>query len=106
MYGEPSVYEYAKALAEADAAISDNGFSCSHNNAGWLGYYIRTPKGDKYQLVQKNDFRTSDGYCLHEYSPVSFRTGKSLGLEFATLEDCKEYLIAKEQGDNEKDIER
>jgi len=60
-----------------------------------LGYYITTPNGEKYQLVKKSTFG-NEGYYLCEYIPKSFQTGKSLGLEFKDLEECKQYLIAKE----------
>lgn len=95
MYGEPSVWEYARLVDEANDRISTEGFKCLHNNAGWLGYYITTPKGNKYQLVKRSLFG-DDGYCLCEYSERAFSYGKSLGLEFKDLEECKKYLLLKE----------
>lgn len=91
MYGEPSVYEYGKMINEANKSISTDGFKCIHNNVGWLGYYITTPKGKKYQLVKQRSF-TNEMYYLCEYTPISFQTGKPLDLEFKSLEECKEYL--------------
>lgn len=95
MYGEPSVWEYAKYIEEVNNKISTEGFRCSHNNAGWLGYYITTPKGNKYQLVKRSLFG-DDGYYLCEYSERAFSHGKSLGLNFKDLEECKQYLFSKE----------
>ena len=95
MYGEPSLSEYAKMMSEANKAISTDGFKCSHNNAGWLGYYITTPKGNSYQLVRKNAFM-DDGYYLCECSKKPFHTGIDLGLSFKDLEECKQYLIKNE----------
>ena len=95
MYGEPSAFEYAKMLGEANAAISTNGFKCFHNNTGWLGYYITTPKGNKYQLVKRSAFG-NDGYFLCEYTPKSFEYGKPLGKDFKDLDECKEYLLTQE----------
>lgn len=95
MYGEPSLWEYARMIDEANKAISTNGFKCSHNNTGWLGYYITTPYGNNYQLVKKSTFG-NDGYFLCEYTPKAFTYGKSLGLSFKDLEECKEYLISND----------
>jgi hypothetical protein len=92
MYGEPSAYEYGKMMSEANKAISTDGFKCCHNNAGWLGYYITTPKGNKYQLVNKRTF-VNDGYYLCEYTSRPFSVGNPLNLEFKDLEECKQYLI-------------
>ena len=95
MYGEPSFYEYAEMMAEANAKISTNGFKCLHNNTGWLGYYITTPKGKGYQLVRNNPF-SNEGYHLCEHTPELGKTGRSLGLEFKDLEECKQYLLDNE----------
>ena len=96
---EPSFFEYAEALAEANNRISTNGFQCLHNNCGWSGYYITTPKGNKYQLV-KNSIFDDDRYFLCEYSSRPFSTGISLGLEFKDLEECKQYLLSIENKEN------
>lgn len=89
MYGEIDGYEYAKAIEDANKSISTKGFECLHNNIGWLGYYITTPKGNKYKLIKKGMFQ--DGYFLCEYS-----SGKSLDLNFEDLEECKQYLMQNE----------
>ena len=39
MFGEPDAYEYGKVIEAANKAVSTNGFTCLHNNAGWCGYY-------------------------------------------------------------------
>ncbi len=96
MYGEPSALEYGRMINEANKSISTNGFICLHNNAGWLGYYIKTPKGKKYQLVQINRSRSKDGYYLCEYGS-SFSPGKPLCLEFKDLDECKRYLLSLEE---------
>lgn len=95
MYGEPSLYEYAKMIDEANRKISTDGFKCVHNNTGWLGYYITTPNGNKFQLVKRNVFGNT-GYYLCECTEKAFSTGKPLGLDFKDLEECKEYLLLNE----------
>jgi len=96
MYNEPSDLEYGRMMSEANRAISTDGFVCTHNNAGWLGYYITTPNGAKYQLVKKSAFG-NDGYRLCEYSPKPFCFGKPTELEFKDLEECKKYLAFQEK---------
>ena len=96
MYGEPSLYEYAEMIDKANKAISTNGFKCVHNNTGWLGYYITTPNGNKYQLVKRRIFG-DNGYYLCEYTSKPFSTGKPLGLYFKDLEECKQYLILEDK---------
>lgn len=103
MYGEPSIWEYAEAVEKANNRISTDGFKCSHNNAGWLGYYITTPKGNKYQLVKKSLFG-DDGYYLCKYTSKAFSTGASLGLNFKDLEECKQYLLSKETNELLEDL--
>ena len=95
MYGEPSAYEYGKMISEANAKISTNGFECLHNNVGWLGYYITTPKGNKYQLVKRSTL-SDNGYSLCEYTSRAFMVGCPLGLYFKDLNECKQYLIENE----------
>lgn len=95
MHGEPSAYEYAQMIGDANKRISTNGFSCSHNNLGWLGYFITTPKGNKYQLVKKTSFGDT-GYYLCEHNPRSYEIGLPLGLDFCDLEECKKYLAQNE----------
>lgn len=95
MYGEPSIYEYGKMMNEANKSISTNGFKCVHNNTGWLGYYITTPKGNEYQLVKRRGFG-ENGYYLCEYTSTPFSFGKSLDLDFEDLEECKQYLMHNE----------
>lgn len=92
--GEPSSLEYGKVMDEINKSISTKGFKCTHNNAGWSGYYITTPQGNKYQLV-KNSYGDKK-YYLCEYSSKPFSTGKSLDVEFNDLEECKEYLLTIE----------
>ena len=95
MYGEPSASEYGRMMSEANKNISTDGFTCVHNNAGWLGYYITTPSDKKYQLVKNSTFGDT-GYHLCEYTPAPFRTGKPLDLQFKNLEECKQYLLENE----------
>ena len=95
MYGEPSAYEYGKMIEEANKKISTHGFNCCHNNLGWCGYFITTPKGNKYTLVQR-PFK--EGYSLCEYNRNDFLgRGRSLGIQFKDLDECKEYLLLKEK---------
>lgn len=101
MYGEPSAYEYGEAIDAANKAVSTNGFTCLHHNAGWCGYYIKTPKGNEYQLVKKLGIGER-GYFLCEYSSMPFSHGKSLEIEFDNIETCKEYLITREDVRPEK----
>ena len=95
MYGEPSLYEYAEVIKKANEAISTDGFKCSHNNTGWLGYNIKTPNGKRYQLVKRNHL-IGKGYVLCESSDKPFQTGRNLGLHFDSLQLCKEYLMKNE----------
>ena len=55
MYGEPDVYEYAKAIQQYNEKISTAYCSCSHNNARWLGVYVTTPNG-RYTIVHRDMF--------------------------------------------------
>jgi hypothetical protein len=95
MYNKLSIWEYAQHIEEANNRISTDGFVCAHNNGGWLGYYIFTPKGNEYHLVKKSLFG-DDGYYLCEYSDKAFTHGRSLGIDFSNLEECKKYLLYKE----------
>ena len=96
MYGEPSAYEYGRMLQEANDAISTEGFRCHHVNTGWVGYYIQTPKGNKYQLVKRDLFRDT-GYYLCDYDLHIGDHGRSLGLNFIDLNEAKEWLSWQEK---------
>jgi hypothetical protein len=102
MYGEPSVYEYAQMLNEADKRISTDGFKCSHNNLGWVGYYITTPKGKKFELVQKDWLYSDKGYTLCYPTKYFGMCGMPTGQEFKTLEECKTYLLELESDTGEE----
>lgn len=102
MYGEPSAYEYAEMLNEANKRVSTDGFNCSHNNLGWNGYYITTPKGKKFELVQKDWLYSNKGYTLCYPSQYFGMSGMPTGYEFKTLEECKAYLLEFENQLEEK----
>ena len=92
MYGEPNVYEYAKALEEADKNASTEYCRVSHTNLGWVGLFVYTPH-NTYSLVREGYWRDTY-YTIHDTGrPGSY--GKQLvGIKFSTKEEALAYMEA------------
>lgn len=93
---EPSAYDYGRFIDDFNRSLSDDYFTVVHNNCGFLGYYITTPK-DRYILVKSSVWSVEE-YTLHEYVNRAFDYGKSITDEtFGSLEEAKAYIKEIEQ---------
>jgi len=92
MYGEPNVYEYAKAIDDYEKRISTTYCKCKHNNCGWVGIWVTTPNG-KYCVVNKNQFSKDEYYSICKYNGGGWNYPTSLIEEkFKTQEDALKYI--------------
>ena len=92
MYGELSLYEYAKALDKADKRDSTGYCKVSHNNLGWVGVYAYTPH-NRYCIVHYNQFSDDDYYKVMATSNRAGSYGRPIvDIKFKELKDALLYL--------------
>ena len=94
--GEPSAYEYAEAIARVDQMDSTDGISVHHNNLGWVGVYLTTPKGNKYIAYRPDIWGDAYKLCNRNmdcgigWGQIGSAVSKEL---FENLDAVKKYVI-------------
>ena len=97
--GEPlTAQEYAEALDKVDKKDSTDGFVIHHNNLGWVGVYITTPKGSKYIAYRPDIFGDAYRLCHRRDGGIGWSQVGSdvVKVLFEDLDAVKKYLKEEE----------